>query len=169
MKQPIAGVAPPELGEVTVMTVWPSIAVLGLGRFLGRLYSIKAGFGYIFTVGNLIVLLSIPLALLLYFVRLAPGINRRYRLTNQRVIIEKGFRAIEERSVGLDQFDEITIEVLPGEEWFRAGEMVFHKGTLETFRISAVPRPESFRQVCLKAQRAYASVRRVQETQLAGV
>ena len=26
MKQAIAGVAPPELGEVTIMTVWPSMA-----------------------------------------------------------------------------------------------------------------------------------------------
>ena len=41
MKQAIAGVAPPELGEVTIMTVWPSIGALGLGRWIGRMCGIR--------------------------------------------------------------------------------------------------------------------------------
>ena len=36
MKQAIAGVAPPELGEVTIMTVWPSIGAYRLGRLVGH-------------------------------------------------------------------------------------------------------------------------------------
>ena len=37
--------------------------------------------------------------------------------------------------------------------------LIGKKGKIETFRLSAVPRPESFKQVCLKTQRAYSSVK----------
>ena len=67
MKQAIAGVAPPDLEEVTIMTVWPTIAVTGLGRWLGRWYESRAGFGKFLTVGKLALLVSIPVALGLFF------------------------------------------------------------------------------------------------------
>ena len=87
---------------------------------LGRLYSIKAGF-YIFTVGNLLCLLTIPLALVLYFKRIGPFVGLRYRLTNRRIVVERGLSAKEEKSLALDHFDEIDIVVRPGQEWYHAG------------------------------------------------
>jgi hypothetical protein len=36
----ISGVVPPAVAEATVMTVWPSVASIGLGQALGRLYRI---------------------------------------------------------------------------------------------------------------------------------
>jgi len=167
MKQAIAGVAPPELGEVTVMTVYPSIAAIDiypgpfahLGRCLGRAYQNKTGFLDIFNVGNLTALLSIPIALGLFAHKfLPPGLCRRYRLTNRRVVVEMGFVPHDDRSVALDQFDTIEIEVLPGQEWFPAGELIFRNGTIETFRLSGVSRPETFRRTCLEAQKAYVGV-----------
>ena len=89
MIQAIAGVAPPEVREVTVAIVWPSIAAMSMGRCLGRLYSIKAGF-YFFRVGNLLALASIPLALPLYFFKVLPFVGSRIRLTNRRIIVERG-------------------------------------------------------------------------------
>ncbi|MEM7313490.1 MAG: PH domain-containing protein, partial [Planctomycetota bacterium] len=59
MKQAIAGVSPADQNETTVMTVWPSNGLYGLGRFFGGLYSIGAGF-YVFRVGNLLALLTAP-------------------------------------------------------------------------------------------------------------
>lgn len=159
MKQAIAGVAPPALGEVTIMTVWPTIAVTRLGRLLGRCYGIKAGPGGIFTLGNFSALASIPIALGLFFYGLFPGICRRYRLTNRRVVIQRGLQAIDERSVSLDDFDSIDVVVLAGQSWYPAGELVFHKGQVETFRLSGVSRPEGFKHVCLKAQRAHVTVK----------
>ncbi len=167
MKQAIAGVAPPDLEEVTIMTVWPTIAVTGLGRWLGGWYESRAGLGKFFTVGKLAMLVSLPIALGLFFALLAPGLNRRYRLTNRRLIVEKGVRPKVERSVSLDDFDAIDIIVLRGQEWYKAGEMVFRKGAVETFRISGVSRPESFRHTCLDAQRAYSSVKQEVARQLA--
>lgn len=185
MKQAIAGVVPPESGEVTIMEVWPSLAALGGGRFWGRLYGNRSGATVpgtpiVLSIGKIIALLSIPLVLPIYFLMLLPCFlylpklgplprvfvsnpwARRYRLTNRRVIIERASGEVE-ASVGLENFDQIDVEVLPGQEWYPAGELIFRQGKVETFRLSGVPRPETFRQTCLKAQRAHSSVKKVVE------
>jgi hypothetical protein len=176
MKQAIAGVAPSEIEEVEVMTVWPSNSAYELGRFHGRLYDNKTGF-YIFTVGNLMCLLSIPGALALYFWRLAPWVGKRYTLTNRRVVeyrseirrepnrvfgIPFPFRfhyTVVAKSVDLDRFDTVEIEVRPGQEWYHAGDLVFRLGNVETFRLDGVSRPEAFRQSCLKSRLAFVGVK----------
>lgn len=163
MKQAIAGVAPPDLAEVTIMTVWPTIAANPIGRMLGRLYTNRSGIGPVFTIGKLMMLLTIPIALVLFAVSLAPWACRRYRLTNRRVIVQNRPRPVDERWIGLDEFDSIEVEVLPGQEWYPAGELIFRKGKIEAFRLSGVSRPETFRHTCLKAQRSYVGVRKALE------
>lgn len=180
MNPPIAGVSPPEVSEAVVMTVWPSIAAMGIGRFLGRLYGIDWGWG-VLTVGNIIALLSIPLAAFLvvgrflhgfltdirflnlgrFFLLFIPSslIIRRYTLTNKRVLVQRGLRAINESWVELDRFDTIDVEVLPGQEWYPAGNLIFRRGPIETFRLDGVCRPETFRQTCLKARMGYVGVK----------
>ncbi len=190
MKQPIAGVAPSETNEVTVMEVWPSIGRYWLGRVIGKLCNNKAGF-YIFRVGNLLALFCIPPALALYFFRLAPAILPNWnplplhggfvRLTNQRIIelrneihfvkripffLSFKFGA-EVKSVGLDRFDEIQVQVLPGHEWYDAGDLVFFNAGTETFRLPGISRPEAFRQVCLKSRLAYVGVKSARQRELA--
>jgi hypothetical protein len=68
---------------------------------------------------------------------------------------------MDEKWVQLDGFDNIEIKVLPGQQWYHAGEMIFKKGAIQTFRISGVPRPEPFRETCLKAERAFVGVAKV--------
>jgi hypothetical protein len=162
MKQAIAGVMPAQSAEATIMMVWPSVAATPTGRFFGRLYGIRAGFSFL-TVGNLIALLSIPIMLPLYAVRKLPFWVQRYRLTNRRVIIERGIHGRPEQYVDLDRFDQIDVVVLPGQEWYPAGDLVFRRGTIETFRLRGVQRPETFRQTCLKAHQAYVGVRKAME------
>jgi len=165
MTQAIAGVAPPEMGEVTIMTVWPSMAGTGMGRLIGRLCGIQAGLGNILTVGNLLALALIPLALALFFRNLAPWNCRRYRLTNRRVLVDQGLHATPERFLDLDNFDTVEVVVLPGQEWFPAGDLIFRRGPLETLRLAGVLRPEPFRQTCLKAHRAFVAVKRTMAEQ----
>ncbi len=158
MKQAIAGVTPTDTEEVTVITVWPSNAAYGLGRLLGRLYSIQAG-GYIFKLGNLFALASIPIALVLYAMKVLPFIGRRYRVTSRRIVVELGITGNqEEKSVGLDRFDSIEIVVQAGQEWYHAGDLVFRAGKTETFRLEGVSRPEAFRQICLKSRQSYVGI-----------
>ena len=163
MPQPIAGVVPAEFQEATVMTVWPSVAMYGPGRWLGRQYALRWPDVYIFRIGHLIALLAIPVALVLFFLRIAPFIGRRYRLTNRRIIVERGITAVPERFVDLDRFDSITIDVLPGQAWYDAGDLVFRQGNVETFRLPGVSRPEAFRQTCLKAHMAHAGVKKARQ------
>jgi hypothetical protein len=164
MKQAIAGVAPPQSSEVTIMTVWPTLGASNLGRTLGKLYAIKAG-PWIFTVGNLIALCSIPIALPLFFWMLSPWATQRYRLTNRRLVVQRGLKAIDERWVELDRFDSIEVVVLPGQEWYHAGDLVFRNGPVETMRLPGVSRPETFRQTCLKARHSFVGVKKILQHQ----
>jgi hypothetical protein len=156
-KQAIPGVAPPDVAEVTMMTVYPSNAVSSLGRALGQMFANKLGAPPV-TLGNFLALATIPVSLVLFFYLLIPFTYRRYVLTNRRLIVKKGWRGIDEKWVQLDGFDAIEIQILPGQQWYHSGEMIFKKGAVETFRISGVPRPEPFRETCLKAQRAFVGI-----------
>jgi hypothetical protein len=153
--------------EVTSITVWPSVASqtflgLPLGQRLGQLYQLRVG-PYIFTLGNLFCLLTIPLALILYFKRVGPFVATRYRLTNRRIVVERGLTNREERSVGLDRFDSIEVERPAGYEWYDAGDLVFRLGKTETFRLAGVSRPMAFREILLKAHHSYIGVKRALE------
>jgi hypothetical protein len=170
MKQAIAGVTVPTVKEATIMTVWPSVAAMSLagipfGLLLGKAYSSKTGF-YIFTLGNLACLLSIPLALVLYFKRIGPFVGIRYRLTNRRVVVERGLTAKEDRAIALDQFDAIDIRVRPGQAWYHAGDLIFRQGNVERFLLEGVARPEGFRQACLKAHQAFVGVKQAVEREV---
>jgi hypothetical protein len=170
MKQPIAGVTPPELREATVMTVWPSLAATTAGRFLGQLYAIELGVPPL-TVGHLIALASIPLVVGLYFgrfvgelLRAIPVVGRfmifpagaqRYVLTNRRVVVRAGLVPGDQRWVALNRFDSIAIDVRPGQAFYRAGDLVFRLGAIETFRLPGVVRPDTFRHTCLEARQGY--------------
>ncbi len=158
LKQAIAGVSPASVTETTAMTVWPSISALGIGRLLGSLFSIKLGF-YVFRLGNLIALAAAPLCVLLYLGKVAPFGATRYRLTNRRIIVERGIVGREERFVDLDRFDRIDIEVKPGQAWFDAGDLIFRQGETETFRLHGVSRPDSFRHTCMNSRNAYVGVK----------
>lgn len=177
MKQAIAGVSPSEIREVTVMEVWPSISMFTLGRLMGRLFAIQAGI-YIFRVGNFFALAAIPFCLALYFFRLAPSLfgaplhGGFYRLTNRRIIVlrneikfsgpsilPKFIFGAEVKSVELDRFDSIDIERQPGQAWYDSGDLVFRRAGVETFRLAAVSRPDSFRHTCLKSHISFVGIK----------
>lgn len=182
MKQPIAGVTPASEREATIMTVWPSLAATGYGRWWGRVFENRLGitlFGIPLTVGRLMAMASIPLILPIYFHMLVPRLPfvlwgvpnpacRRYRLTNRRVIVEQPFGGGEQKSVSLDRFDAIAIEVQPGQGWYPAGDLVFRDGAIETFRLLGVPHPEGFRQTCYKAHQVFVGVQQARQLGLVG-
>ena len=147
------------------MTVWPSNASFALGRWLGRLYGITWPNVYFFRLGHLFALASIPIALVLFFMRIAPGIGRRYTLTNRRIIVQKGISLKEEKYVDLDRFDSVEVVVQPGQEWYDAGDLVFRLGNIETFRLEGVSRPDAFRATCVKSQMAHSGVKRAVQQQ----
>ncbi len=171
MKQPIAGVVPSETAEATIMTVWPSIATYPSGQFLGRMFELRWPDIYIFRIGHLLALLAIPYAAFLYFCRIAPKTAIRYRLTNRRVLVERGLAGVAAGWIALDEFDEIQVQVQPGQAWYHAGDLSLLREGREVLRLGGVSRPEGFRQTCWKAHLAHclvADVRRQQQLQPAG-
>lgn len=100
------------------------------------------------------MVVTLPATLAIYAWQLMPLVCRRYRLTNRRVLILRGYTAVEETSIGFEEFDTIKVEVLQGQEWLQAGDLVFRSGEKEVFRLRGVSRPEPFRQTCLKAREA---------------
>jgi hypothetical protein len=146
--------------ETIIMTVWPTIGATAPGRWVGWLCGVKLGRGF-FTLGKLLALATIPLSLAVFLWQLLPAVCRRYCLTDRRLVIQKGYKAVAGRAIGLDEFDSIDVAILPGQAWLHAGELVFRRRGSEVFRLSGVSRPEVFRQVCLKAQTALLSFRAV--------
>lgn len=167
MNQPIAGVVPSELAEVTCKVIWPTIAATAAGRLVGRLAATGLGLGGFFTLGKLLAVATIPLSLTVYGWQLLPYVCRRYVLTNRRIIIRKGLMGTDGRWISLDDFDAIEIKVLPGQEWLHAGDLIFRHGETEVLRLAGVARPETVRHVCLTARTALVSVRAVVEQQAA--
>ncbi len=165
MTQPISGLTPPEVAEVTVMTVFPSMGATPFGRLIGRLCGLQIGLGKFFTLGKLFALLLIPVALVYFFWRLSPWACRRYRITNRRVVVHRWLTSQEVASIGLDGFDAIDVEVLPGQEWFPCGNLIFRRGPVLVFELEGVREPEVFRQACLKAARGYQAVQQVRQQQ----
>jgi hypothetical protein len=152
MSEPIAGVMPPEVAEAPCKVVWPTIGATEAGRWVGRLAATRLGIGRIFTLGNLLALATLPLSLAIFCWQLMPWAYRRYVLTNRRIVIRLGLRPRDQRSIDLDQFERIDVELLPGQEWLHAGDLVFRHGGNEVFRLPGVSRPEVFRHVCLTAR-----------------
>ncbi len=154
-------------GETRCKVVWPTIGATQWGCFVGRLCEVRLGVGSFFTLGKLFALATIPISLGVFAWQLMPGVIRRYCLTNRRIIVQKGLGREEERSVGLDDFDEIEIRVLPGQEWLRTGEMQFlHHGQV-VFHLAGVPRPTIFREICLRQKSTLSAVAAVRSQQAA--
>ena len=134
---------------------------------MGRLAAIRLGWGELFTFGKLLAVATLPLSLLVYFWQLTPYGCRRYMLTNRRIIIRKGLMAVDQRWIGFEDFDTVDIDVLPGQAWLHAGDLVLRRGGVEVLRLAGIPRPEAVRQVCLNMRTALLSVRNVVERQAA--
>jgi hypothetical protein len=73
---------------------------------------------------------------------------------------------VDEHWIGLDEFDAVEVEILPGQQWLHAGELIFKHAGNEVLRLSGVSRPEIFQHVCQTAQRALISVRDVVQQQM---
>jgi len=128
---------------------------------VGRLCDVRLGLGGFFTLGKLMAVVTIPVSLGVFAWQLMPMVMRRYCLTSRRIVVQKGLRRIEERSIGLEQFEAIEIRMLPGQEWLRTGDVVFLRSGEEVFRLPGVPRPLVFREICRKQQSALRAIGRV--------
>jgi hypothetical protein len=76
-------------------------------------------------------------------------------------VVERGLSYRESKSIDLDKFESIDLDVKPGYRWFDAADLVFRQGKTEVFRLEAIARAHAFREVCWKSHQAYMSVRHI--------
>lgn len=154
--QPIAGVTPSIVREQLVMEVWPSISAYGAGRLVGRLFQMPGRMGPV-RITFFIGLLIFWLPLLLYFF---PGrLLTRYTLTNRRLLIRRGFPGREVAGVALEEIDRVEKQVLPGQEYFFASDVLaLASDGRELLRLRGVPQAESFVRAIQKAREARVRV-----------
>lgn len=150
--------------ERPIMTVYPSIAALGLGRALGVLYeSIPLSVGRVKLSHLLFPLPTAPFAGLLYFWLKAFG--ARYVLTTHRLRIVKGLSLKEGAEVLLEEIGRVDVHHSLGQTFFKAGTIVIrdHVGT-ERLQLPGVVRPDMFRQTILDARDAMISTEAARRT-----
>jgi hypothetical protein len=156
--QVVTGVMPPELGEAKIREAWPSVASKPGLATLGRKLTAT-------------VVLA-PLAWLLmssvYFGKLLPFVGRRYRLTNRRMMIRKGWTTITDShaaladiktipgvQVALADIDDVRMVLDANSDFFRAGNLELVSKGQVVLTLVGVPEPEGFRHAILNSRNAW--------------
>jgi hypothetical protein len=91
-----------------------------------------------------------------FFGKLLPLVMRRYTLTNQRLMIRKGWSGRPGAQVALAQIDGVRVVSDPNSAFFRAGNIEVSTGSDVVLTLHGVPQPESFREAILNARNAWA-------------
>ncbi len=150
--QAVAGVSANQ--EVLIETVYPSIAGSWIGQVIGNLCeSIPLRIGGIplsyFLFGPLVA----PFAFLGYVQYKLSG--EKYQLTNRSVQRRSALGGRLNQQIALQEIAEIAIDVLPGQEFYHAGNLLLlnAKGE-EVMTLEGVVRPERFRQIILETREA---------------
>jgi hypothetical protein len=146
-KQAVTGLTPPQLDEAKIRDAWPSVAayprLAALGRFLMRRTIILAPLAWL--------ILALP-----YFLKVVPGLARRYTLTNRRLMLQRGMRPQPAEQVPLDQIEAIHVREDANSAFFRAATLEIVSGGQVIMRLPGVPNPEAFRHAILNACQAWA-------------
>jgi hypothetical protein len=150
--QPIAGVSAG--AEQTIEIVYPSIAAVGPGRLIGRICDlIPAKVNGIKLSYLLLAPLMAPFGALGYLSLKVTG--DIYELTNRSLQIRRALTGRPVRKVSLSEIDNVAVAVLPGQEFYKAGDLVVLNAKGDAIlTLAGVPRPERFREGILEAREA---------------
>jgi hypothetical protein len=145
-RQAVTGVVPPEVGEAIIREVWPTLAAVspGITTLAHKLMStiVLAPVGW---------LLLAPLFLL----RLAPGICRRYTLTNRRLMIQRGLKPSPVQTLDLREIDDVRVIESTRDPFYHSGSLEVLSGGKVVMTLPGVPEPEGFRRTVRNAVTAW--------------
>ena len=128
-----------------IREVWPSVArvpaIANLGKFLNNTM-ILAPLGWL-------IMSSV------YFGKLLPFIGVRYRLTDKRVMILRGWKGAISQQVLLTEIDDVILDPASVDQYFRSANLeIIHDGKV-MMTLTAVADAESFRHMILDARNAW--------------
>lgn len=125
---------------------------------MGRGYAIDSPRWSFLSPGNLLALATVPLGAGLYLAKFLPFVCRRYVLTDVRVGIAHGLGRRLVESVAHDAYDAIDVEILPGQAWYDAGDLVFRSEGKETLRLAAVASAGMFRRTIWETRQSHCQL-----------
>jgi hypothetical protein len=143
--QAVTGLIPPQLDEAVIRVAWPSVAAFPVPAKLGR--------------GLMRAVILAPLGWLLlapfYFLKVVPGLARRFVLTNRRLMFQKGLHFAPVEEVPLADIEEVRVVTDDNTEFYGAAnlEIVF-KGEVK-MTLHGVPGFQAFRHAILNACKAW--------------
>lgn len=162
-KPAIAGVA--ASSEAAIMTVYPSIAALSIGKLLGSIYdSIPVRIFGVKLSNLLFVLPTAPLPALLYFWQKV--FDYRYTLTNRSVQVWHALGNRKITQIALTDITDVVVRELPGQQFYKAGDLILigGKSNDELQTLAGIPYPHIFRQTILEARDSRIQVTKSLET-----
>ncbi len=150
--QAVTGVAPPQLSEAVIRDVWPSIASHPAAASFGR----ACNRSIIFAPIGWLALAPLYFRKLLAVIPLFSGFAVRYRLTNRRLMICKGFRCEPVNQVSLRAIKDVRVVTDANSDFYRSGtlEVLGDDGRV-LLTLPGVREPESMRQHILQAAAAW--------------
>jgi len=144
-ESPVTGVIPPLLAEGNIREAWPSVAsvpmVASVGLMLTKTY-VLAPLAWVLMSG-------------VFFAKLLPIFMCRYSLTNQRLMIRRGWYGKSSHEIPLAQIDEVRVVADGNSEFFRAANLEIVSGGSVVMTLRGVPEPEGFRQAILNSRNAW--------------
>jgi uncharacterized membrane protein YdbT with pleckstrin-like domain len=143
--QAVAGLTSPEIAEMRIREVWPSVARMPLVAKLGKMLTrtiILAPLGWLIMSGA-------------YFGKLLPIIGVRYALTNRRVLIKRGWKGTPKQEVPLSEIEDVELDEDSVDNFFRCADLRILRTGSTPLVLTAVPDAESFRHAILAARNAW--------------
>jgi hypothetical protein len=176
-KPPVTGLMPPQLGEALVREAWPT--VLAHGAWAAQLAQwLMCRTWWIFRL-FLVPLLAWPILVILLVLKFFPFFCKRYTLTNQRIMIRRGWKPSLEpaalvrltgsllgkirtawqlnpnQAVALADIDKVTFDPATYNSFYRSGDLEIISGGKVALVLIAVPEPEGFRRAIINACAAW--------------
>jgi Bacterial PH domain len=128
-----------------IREIWPSVkrvpAVANLGKLLNNTI-LLAPLGWLVMAG-------------VYFGKVLPFFAVRYRLTDKRVMILRGWKGSISRQVPLAEIDDVQLDPASIDQFFRSADLKIMHGGNVAMTLVAVPDAESFRHMILDARNAW--------------
>lgn len=155
-KQAIAGVSAG--AETLLMTKWPSIAAMSLGRLVGQVLEMIPARLCGLKLSNLIF--GLPMAgpaVALYFAQKLVG--ERFTITNKSVQRWTGLGSRMIQRVELGDIASMHVQQQSGQEFFNASDLLLlnEKGDI-VMRLDGLPHADIFRQNITKARESFMNV-----------
>ena len=136
----------PEERGTRIREIWPTVARVPAVANLGKL------------LNNTIILAPLGWLLMsgLYFSKVLPIVAVRYRLTDKRLMILRGWKGSISQQVALADIDDVQLDPESIDQFFRSADLKVIRNGEVAMTLTAVPDAESFRHAILDSRNAWA-------------